>query len=201
MKCSTVISFTTVFAFLSLNVAAQETLSDNDTVRKWTLPSHVSMQFAGNIGLISVGVGYNAFKSKCQLTLAYGYVPAPVSRKAIQLITLKGNITLFKLTIRKHQVLPYFGLAGTMETGRNTFIRLPSRYPRGYYHSNAFHLSGALGLKTSVWHSGSPAWLREIEVFSEVGSQEIFIFYKVTQNEIDLGRILNVAVGVNLLLP
>jgi hypothetical protein len=201
MKSFVAICFAATLAFISLRAGAQNTDPDTVARRRWILPDQVSVQFAGNIGLISGGVGYSLLKNRSQLTLMYGYVPASVARKEIHLISMKGNVTLFNLTIRSHAILPYFGLAGTMETGRNTFIRLPSKYPKGYYHSNAFHLSGALGIRTVIWSTDSRIWVKGVEMFSELGSQDIFVYYKITQHEVDVRRILNVCIGLNLLLP
>ena len=38
-------------------------------------PDFVTTQYAGSIGFVSVGAGYNIFKDKARTSLQYGYVP------------------------------------------------------------------------------------------------------------------------------
>lgn len=49
--------------------------------KHWSVPDYVKTQFAGNIGLISVGAGYQLFNKVVYTELLYGFVPKAVSKQ------------------------------------------------------------------------------------------------------------------------
>lgn len=168
--------------------------------RHWLHPKYVPLQFAGNIGFLSTGVGYPLFKEKTRLSLLYGFVPRALANKEIHLITMKGDISLFHLPVGQCDLVPYAGLALTLEFGGNSFITLPSRFPKHYYHSNAFHFSGFLGLRSIVWKKRKGGGPRAVELFGETGAQDVLLYYKITQEGVRLNRIFSLAMGMNVLL-
>lgn len=71
------------FLLLSLFAEAQE------KKRPGIAPDHLKLQYAGSIGFISVGAGYQWAKKKIHGDLYYGYVPAGVGGVDIHAVTAK----------------------------------------------------------------------------------------------------------------
>src|SRR5688572_836623 len=46
--------------------------------KNWALPDFGVVQYAGSIGVISVGAGYDVFKSRARFSTHYGAVPKPM---------------------------------------------------------------------------------------------------------------------------
>lgn len=57
--------------------------------RPGIIPHHAKIQYAGSIGFISAGVGYELAKKKLQGDLLYGYLPASVGGITIHSVTAK----------------------------------------------------------------------------------------------------------------
>ena len=59
------------------------------------LPDYVKLQFAGGIGLLSIGVGYSFFKEKLEVSYFYGYVPKAVSIDDLHSVSLQVPQSFF----------------------------------------------------------------------------------------------------------
>jgi len=120
---------------------AQESNLEKD--KSWYVPDYVKVQFAGNIGVFSVGAGYQLFNDVLYSELLYGYVPGSVSKSdAIHLVTIKNTFPIYRKEIGKNlTITPIAGITASYEIGTNSFTTLPSKYPKGYYVPNAFHFT------------------------------------------------------------
>src|SRR5687768_16913956 len=67
---------------------------DSTRSRRWYLPHYVPLQFAGNIGFVSIGAGYISSHRNYRLELLYGYVPKTVAGAYIHHITAKNIFTV-----------------------------------------------------------------------------------------------------------
>src|SRR5687767_6566016 len=96
---------------LSPNVLLAQESKDShssDTDRKWYLPDHAVAQFAGNIGLISAGVGYSYFKDKVQSDIVYGYVPAFEKASDVHILTVKTAYRVKPIALKNdYQFTPF----------------------------------------------------------------------------------------------
>ena len=113
------------------NVGAQD--NDSTPRHQWYVPHYVPVQFAGNIGLFSLGVGYSSNHDNYHINFLYGYVPSSVAGTEIHTITAKNIFPLTRYGMKSDQTLiPYLGIGLTVEVGGNAFLRMPSHYPEGY---------------------------------------------------------------------
>jgi hypothetical protein len=67
---------------------AQDSFTGN-TTRPWYYPDHAVVQFAGNIGLLSVGPGYSFLRDRVDAEALYGLVPGLEGRTSIHILTAK----------------------------------------------------------------------------------------------------------------
>ncbi len=86
-----------IFCMSMLSVCSQAQSEKN---KSGVLPHHVKIQFAGSIGFISVGAGYEFAKKKLQADLFYGYVPKQVG--GINIHTVTAKLTWLPVSIRKN---------------------------------------------------------------------------------------------------
>ena len=64
-------------------------------------PHHVKLQFAGTIGFISVGTGYEFAKKKLQADFFYGYVPEKIG--GINIHSVTGKLTWLPVSIQSNK--------------------------------------------------------------------------------------------------
>jgi len=85
-----------IVCILTLSVATQ---AQSEKKKTGIVPHHIKLQFAGSIGFISVGTGYEFAKKKLQGDFYYGYVPEKIGGINIHSITAK--LTWLPVSIQK----------------------------------------------------------------------------------------------------
>lgn len=166
----------------------------------WYIPDYVKMQFAGNIGFLSFGVGYEIFENGWYSELLFGFVPESVSEvKKIHLITIKNTFPFFTKEVGDFTLSPIYGFTASLETGNNSFLKLPNKYPDGYYITNAVHFTlfiGVSGHKNFV----NLKTIKGIDLYFELGTVETYLWYAITSKEVQLKEVFSSAIGVNIYL-
>jgi hypothetical protein len=188
-----------------LSVPAQEVSAagfrDSTRSARWYLPHYVPLQFAGNIGLISTGIGYSSHRENYHLTLLYGYTPASVAQTQIHTITAKNTFALKQWSLAGNSVLmPYLGVGLSVEVGGIAFFTMPPDYPKGYYDfPKNLHVIGSGGLNLRHLFENDKVFLRGMEFYVEGGTVDVYIWYKTISDEIKWNQIFSLALGVNFL--
>ena len=178
------------------NSYAQEAISVKE--KSWYVPDYVKAQFAGNIGLFSVGAGYQLFDKVLYSELLYGFVPESASRADnIHLITIKNTFLLYRKVIGENlTITPIAGFTTTLDIGTNSFTTLPSIYPEGYYVPTAVHFTlfgGALVHKDFK----KPKFFKGVDFYVEFGTVETYLWYALATKEVDLVDVFSLDLGVN----
>lgn len=176
-----------------------------DTARsgsRWYLPHYVPIQFAGNIGFFSTGLGYTSNHDNYHLNLLYGYVPVSIANVNIHTITAKNIFPVTRYQLRNNQTLvPYLGIGGMVEIGGNAFFTMPSHFPDSYYDfPKNVHVMAYGGAKLQHLFPGKTSVLRGLEFYAETGTIDLYVWYKATSSQIKFNEIFSLALGVNLLL-
>ena len=194
-----------ILAFLFFTFMAEgndfpdSTQTTNGPGPRWYHPHFIPVQFAGNMGFLSTGIGYEARKQNYQLALVYGYVPKSLGRVTVHSITAKNTFPLYRFFIDKNRIMiPYGAIGLNVEIGGRSFLTLPDNMPAGYYDfPKSTHLIGAVGLKYK--HIMNRRAFRAVEYFAELTSVDAYIWYKVRSDEVSMRQILSGAVGINLM--
>ena len=188
-----------IVLFFFFNSFAQDATIIKDKV--WYTPDYVKMQFAGNIGFISLGVGYEVFEDVLFSELLYGYVPESVSgAKKIHLITLKNTFPIFTKEIgSNYAISPIAGFTASYDVGPTTFTTLPSKFPKGYYIANSIHFTLFAGAKVHKKFVRSN-FFKGIDMYAELGTVETYLWYAITSKEVKFNDAFSPAIGLNLYL-
>lgn len=166
--------------------------------KAWFVPDYVKMQFAGNIGVVSAGVGYQLFNKVLYSELLYGYVPGSISEaEGIHLITIKNMFPIFRKEIGKNLIItPIAGFTTSIDIGTNSFTTLPGKYPDGYYVPNAFHFTLFGGAMIHKDFTNSK-FIKGIDFYVELGTVETYLWYAITSKEVNKSDIFSTSLGVN----
>lgn len=116
---------------------------------KWQsfIPTHLKLQYAGSMGFLSIGTGWDYGKKKqWETDLIVGYVPPAASDKAKVTFTVKQNYIPWKIPLRNDKF--FFeplttGLYVNTISGRDFWSTEPEHYPNGYYNMSTkvrFHI-------------------------------------------------------------
>jgi hypothetical protein len=195
MKIKNIFSVSVILLFFIKSYAQEPNLAKE---KSWYVPDYVKVQFAGNIGLVSVGAGYQLFNKVLYTELLYGFVPESVSKSdEIHLITIKNTFPIFRKELGKNfTISPIAGFATTYEIGANSFTTLPSIYPEGYYVPNAFHFTLFGGAMVHKDFKDSKM-IKGADFYFEVGTVETYLWYVITSKEVSTSDVFSTSIGIN----
>ncbi|MGB0403641.1 MAG: hypothetical protein ACPGEG_06040 [Salibacteraceae bacterium] len=162
-------------------------LSDSIT-SKWYLPKYIKVQYAGNVGFISLGPSWSFYDEKLDVNFLVGYVPKFSNDKAIFSTTLKINLTPQKLTVNlgENICLNPFGIGLTLNhTHGKKFNKYgnTNQYEQGYYWwgvplSSAFNLQSELQLKLKSKH------LKRVSFYFEFTYWDVYFYSQLSKENI-----------------
>lgn len=178
---------------LSITVLAKS----NDSVRisHRVIPDFVSLQTAGNIGLIAIGIGYNLFDTKIQTSIMYGYVPKIYAAKEIHSIAIRNNFRFYSYSLGNYrQLQAYFNATVLFEAGDITMLTLPSKYPDGYYGTNSFTFPLNIGIKYHTELTQD----RNFDFYIEIGTLANYLYYNLVSRQYRESSIYSLSFGINV---
>ena len=100
------------------------------------IPSYTKVQYAGNMGLISIGGGWSYGRNRqWETDLLLGFLPKYDSDAAKATLTLKQNFMPWKWHLSEsfHIEPLACGLYINTVLHNDFWVRQPDRYPKGYY--------------------------------------------------------------------
>ena len=179
---------------ISLNLLSQE---NNNTKTNIFKPDYVAIQFAGNIGYLSAGIGYDLFNNVMKIELIYGYIPKKYSVTGIHTISLKTVFPIIRKQFYGIEVSPYLGMTTSLEMGDNSILILPDYYSKGYYGINAFHFVFLGGIN---FHKKPPSaqCIHSMDFYCEALTVDNSFWYFISSKEVKAQQIFSIDLGARL---
>lgn len=182
-----------IVIFYSSIILASDTTNIN--FYKKITPNCLKVQFAGNIGFLSTGVGYEYLNSHLQSYVLFGYVPEKFANKEILSISQKNTYSI----ISKRKLTPTISITTNFDLNNNTFYKAPDIYPEDYYSTKAIKIIFDFGIKYRYLPKNKSCF-KAYEIYADASSTDInFIMYYDSKFSI-LKDIFSLSLGVNILL-
>lgn len=207
----------------ALGATAQDSIQEEKTrydkrvdkaYMKWTtlIPKHYVIQNAGNMGWLSVGIGWNYGKRQhWETELLVGFIPKHQSSRTKATFTLKENYLPWSISLGPKTDSPEAGgwsieplqasLYINTVYGNEFWKSQPHRYPDKYYEfmSTKFRLNLALGQRFT-WHipMSKRNRAKSISLFYEVSTCDYYIRSKFLDSNVPLKDILGLSIGLKL---
>ncbi len=163
----------------------------------WIIPDHLKVQYAGLIGFMSVGAGYDLSK-RYDATLFYGVLSNHLGGSSVRVhtVSLKNSWDLFKPGLLGN-VTPKAGVSINWGNTNNTFRRLPAHYPEQYYFQNKVHLAPFWGAEWQI-HLPAGRTFKSIGIYGEMSTLDAYVLELVRTKYVSLDKIWNLALGITL---
>ena len=168
------------------------------------IPTQFILQNAGNMGLLSLGIGWNyGRRDQWETHLLVGRMPKYRSTRGKMTMTLKETFIPWRIGIGKGwDVEPLTtGLYINTVFGHEFWKSQPNRYPDKYYEfmSTKFRLNIALGQRIT-WDipRNRRKYAKSISLFYEASTCDLYIRSKFQDNSIPLKDIIGLSIGVKL---
>jgi len=164
---------------------------DAKLTKKLFAPDYLNFQYAGNLGLGSVGFGYISENEKHNFGLSYGYLPSSVNSVEVHTVSAKGAFNF-----RKHKLSEKAFLNGYVGTNLlysitdNTYLKFPGHFPSDYYFANAIHFAPFLGIKI-----GSRKTITKFS-YIELGTLDYYLLNRIKYRRSKFRDSLNLCMGL-----
>lgn len=170
---------------------------DENLYKRIFSPDYLNVQYAGNAGLGSMGIGYISKDGKKKFGLNYGYLPKWVNGVQAHSVSAKGAFQLTGLRpIKSVYISGYAGTNFIYSMTHNTFATLPGYYLDNYYIPTAFHFAPFIGLKMG---KSLPENRIPVRVFYfELGTIDYYLINSVKHSFRHFFPGWNLCVGISL---
>lgn len=164
------------------------------------VPRYNKLQFAGSMGVLSFGIGWDYGKKKrWETDLFLGYLPKFDGKEGHMTITLKQNYIPWKVNIRKSRWM-FEPLTVSLYLnkifGDEFWAKEPDKYPDKYYNV-ATNLRFNLSFGQRINFQVKPIGLSDrISLFYEVGTNDLYIISFFTNKYLSLADIFNLSLGI-----
>jgi|SRR5688572_24354687 len=173
----------------------------SDTDRKWYIPDHAVLQFAGNIGLLSAGPGYSYLNDYVHTEILYGFVPGFDANTSIHILTAKNSYHPWKIKLKNDYLFEPIkvGTGISYSIGPQFYTSLPKRYPDKYYWwAPSLRFTPFLGSTISRKVGDENTAIKRVELYAEIGSTDLDIVSFSVNKTLPFWDILNLAIGTKL---
>lgn len=158
-------------------------------------PDNVKIQFAGNIGVLSTGIGYSLFSDKMQSCLLYGFVPESIGGQDIHTIASKNTFKLFEKSFTQCFSLTHsIGFSLNYSITKNTFIFLPKQYPDDYYAPNAIRFAPLFSFNF-IYINKNITLFNNLNIYFEISTLDNYLWYYIKTRAFNFSDIWNLAIG------
>lgn len=164
------------------------------------IPSHHKLQFAGSMGVLSLGVGWDyGKKNQWETDLFVGYLPKFEGKKGHVTLTLKENYIPWRMELgKKRLVLEPFTVSLYINKilGEEFWSKEPDRYPDRYY-GIATNLRFNLAFGQRINFKIKPIALsNQIGLFYEVNTNDLYVISYFTNKYLTLTDIFSLSLGI-----
>lgn len=175
----------------------------NAQKKNFLIPDAVIIQYAGSIGYISVGAGYDIFKNKRgNIDFNYGYVPVSKGGE-LHSITAKFAYKPFEIKLNNwgklYPLNPGVFLSYTFHDDLS-FKFNSSEYPSGYYYWSPA-LRPHISLSNEIELNMNKIWkeigIEKIGIYTEFNSNDYYIInYFQNIKALSLADVFQLGVGI-----
>lgn len=166
------------------------------------IPQYRKFQYAGSMGLLSVGVGWDyGRREQWETDFFLGYLPRWDGDRGYLTMTLKENYVPWQVKIRSGR-LKYEPLTISLYVnkifGDKFWESEPDKYPNGYYgFMTSCRLNFSFGQR--ICFKTKPIGLSEqITLFYELGTSDLYLISYFTNKYLQLSDIFHLSLGIKL---
>ena len=166
------------------------------------IPQYQKIQYAGSMGLISLGIGWDyGKKEQWETDLFWGYLPRFEGERGYMTMTLKETYIPWKMELEKGccQLFPFsVSLYVNKIFGEDFWSSEPDKYPNGYY-GLATNLRFNLAIGQRIQFKIKPIGLSEqVTLFYELGTSDLYLISYFTNKYLQLSDIFHFSFGIKL---
>ncbi|MBP3318240.1 MAG: hypothetical protein J6L01_07120 [Alistipes sp.] len=168
------------------------------------VPTHIKAQYAGGMGVMSVGAGWD-YGQKCrwETDLMFGLLPKAYADATHMTFTLRQNYIPWSVQISPRLDLEPLTLGAYINviSGERFWVKEPGKYPDEHYYrfTSRMRLHLALGQRLRL-RLPSECVLRDVTLYYELSANDLNIISKACNRYVQLSDIVKFSCGVKFQL-
>lgn len=162
------------------------------------IPDTAVTQFAGWIGFVSAGAGYEFYNEALNIEVLYGYVPESVGGIDIHMLTWRTVISPFDCSfVKGYTFYPLsFSIFVNYAIGSQYNVTWPSYYPDRYYRPTALYSGESLGFR--IKKDTGDSLITAVEFYADVVTMTEFMYEYFKNDRVTLAEIISLAFGARI---
>lgn len=164
-------------------------------------PKYTKLQFAGSIGVMSVGTGWNYGKDHWETDVILGIVPKNADRHAMATFTLKQNYIPWRIPINKDIQLEPLNCGVFFNTllDRDFWVTNPDKYPNGYYTFSTKLRTHVFVGERITFNLDQSKWpCKSITLFYELSTCDLYLITAAGNHVLKPKDYLSLAFGIKM---
>lgn len=165
------------------------------------IPTHLKLQFAGGMGMLSGGIGWDYGKlCRWETDLYLGYLPRTHAERDMVTLTLKQNYIPWSIACgRRFAVEPFYcGVYLNTIFGPQFWVKEPDRYPHGYYTFSTKIRSHVFVGQRFVWYVNGKGWVKNLTAYYEVSTCDLYLISALKNRYLDASDIISLSFGLKM---
>lgn len=166
------------------------------------IPTHAKLQYAGNMGALSLGLGWDyGRKNQWETDVLFGYLPKHESKRSKITFTLKQNYIPWSIDLKHGYALEPLtcGLYVNTVFGDEFWVKEPDRYPKGYYGFSSkirFHIFAGQRITFTLPEDNHLA--KELTFFYEFSTCDLQVVSAFTNSYLKPKDFLCLSIGLKM---
>lgn len=167
------------------------------------IPKQIILQYAGNMGILSGGVGWNYGKHKqWETQFLIGFLERFESRRPKMTLTLKQNFIPWRVNLPKDWMFEPMecGLYFNSILGEEFWNKQPKKYPKKYYlFSTKIRSNIFIGQRiTKKIPHEKRHFIKSCTFFYELSSPEIYLWEWMHNSSLDFKDVFSLSLGIKV---
>jgi hypothetical protein len=178
-----------LIAALTVPVEAEDKKLDKNRV------VDIRLQYAGNIGMVSAGIGLIDMNKDFHSYVFYGYLPESINGASVHTFGIKPSFKFASSKISHVADVNYYtGITLFYNNANNTYLSYPDYFQKGYYKQMAIRSSLFLGSRLNL-NINNQTFSR-VSLFGELGFLGSKLGDAILTKEIYLFEVMDISFGL-----
>lgn len=195
-----------ILLFLCIHLSAQEDTYDKHIqhyTSTWNalIPRYAKIQYAGSMGMFSVGTGWDYGHHHWETDALLGIVPRYSDRHAMATFTLKQNYLPWNIPINEHFSFEPLATGLYLNTllDKDFWVKQPERYPQNYYtFSTRIRLHVFIGQRFTLNLPKERSWHKSLTFFYELSTCDLYLISAIGNKYLKPKDYLSLSLGVKM---